>query len=117
MKIHRNGQAEILTRAQLVELFAVLSPKYKLLFGICYYTGCRISEALQLQRSDVGKENIVFRRATTKTKLTREVAIASGSRGTAGSGRVTGAGLSVPWQKSRELHDLSGGRLRAEKGV
>lgn len=78
MKIHRNGQAEILTRAQLVELFAVLSPKYRLLFGICYYTGCRISEALQLQRSDVGKENIVFRRATTKTKLTREVAIAPG---------------------------------------
>lgn len=78
MKIHRNGQAEILTRSQLVELFSVLSPKYKLLFGICYYTGCRISEALQLQRSDVSKESIVFRRATTKTKLTREVAIAPG---------------------------------------
>ncbi len=76
MKHDRNGQAEILTSAQLKELFEVLHPRYQLLFGICYYTGCRISEALQLQRSDVGRETIVFRRATTKTRATREVTIA-----------------------------------------
>lgn len=75
MKNNRNGQSQVLSDNQLEELLTVLSPKYKLLFAICYYTSCRVSEALQLKRSDIIGDRIVFRAATTKTKKTREVKI------------------------------------------
>lgn len=75
MKNNRNGQAEVLNEQQITELLNYLLPKYKLLFGICYYTSCRIAEALQLQRSDFIADRIVFRAQTTKTKKTREVKI------------------------------------------
>lgn len=42
-------------------------------FAICYYTSCRISEALKLEAADVVEGRIVFRATTTKTKQTREV--------------------------------------------
>jgi integrase/recombinase XerD len=54
MKVNRNGQAEILSRDRLADLFNVMSGRYRLLFGICYFTGCRIAEAIQLKRGDVG---------------------------------------------------------------
>ncbi|KGF71355.1 integrase [Neosynechococcus sphagnicola sy1] len=73
MKNQRNGQAAILDREQLKLLFWELSPKYRALFGICYFTGCRISEALALTREDIVSDRIVFRAITTKTKATREV--------------------------------------------
>jgi integrase/recombinase XerD len=75
MKNNRNGQAEILKEEQLEELLGTLLPKHKLLFAICYYTSCRISEALKLERSDFISDRIIFRAATTKTKKTREVKI------------------------------------------
>lgn len=75
MKNNRNGQAETLSEEQLEELFSVLHPNHKLLFAICYYTSCRVSEALKLQRSDWIGDRIVFRAATTKTKRTRDVKI------------------------------------------
>jgi integrase/recombinase XerD len=75
MKVNRNGQAEILTKQNLDDLFAVMPDKYRLLFGICYFTGCRIAEAIQLQRADIGAYSITFRRQTTKTQRTRTVRI------------------------------------------
>ena len=75
MKVNRNGQAEILSKANLDDLFNVMPDRYRLLFGICYFTGCRIAEAIQLQRSDVGDRSITFRRQTTKTQKTRTVRI------------------------------------------
>jgi integrase/recombinase XerD len=75
MKHNRNGQAEILKEDQLEELLNTFVPKHKLLFAICYYTSCRISEALKLERSDFISDRIIFRAATTKTKRTREVKI------------------------------------------
>ncbi len=77
MKIQRNGQAEVLSDEQLQELFSVLSPADRLLFGICYYTSCRIGEALQLRREDIVGERLVFRAKTTKTRKTREVKIST----------------------------------------
>lgn len=77
MKNHRNGQAEVLTDSQLEELMAVLPDNHRLLFAICYYTSCRVSEALKLERSDMIGDRIVFRAATTKTKTTRDVKIPS----------------------------------------
>lgn len=75
MKIQRNGQASVLTDEQMQELMGVLSSSDKLLFGICYYTSCRISEALQLTKEDIVGDRIIFRAATTKMRKTREVKI------------------------------------------
>ena len=75
MKVNRNGQAEILSRDRLGDLFNVMPDRYRLLFGICYFTGCRIAEAIQLKRDDVGDRSITFRRTTTKTQKTRTVKV------------------------------------------
>lgn len=75
MKNNRNGQAEVLTDEQLDELMEAMQPNHWLLFSICYYTSCRVSEALKLERSDIIGDRIVFRACTTKTKTTRDVKI------------------------------------------
>ena len=77
MKHNRNGQAEVLSEVQLTQLFDRLSPRYRALFAICYYTSCRVSEALKLEVGDLIGDRLVFRAATTKTKKTREVKIPS----------------------------------------
>lgn len=64
-----------MTDEQLADLFANVTYRDRLLFAICYYTSCRISEALQLERSDLIGDRIVFRAVITKTKKTREVKI------------------------------------------
>ncbi|MBN8561055.1 MAG: site-specific integrase [Leptolyngbya sp. UWPOB_LEPTO1] len=74
-KNDRNGQAEIWSEDQFQAVMAELSPKMRAAFSICYYSGCRISEALQLKAEDLISDRIVFRRMTTKTKQTREVKI------------------------------------------
>ncbi|MHC5740204.1 tyrosine-type recombinase/integrase [Nostoc sp.] len=38
------------------------------LFGICLFTGCRVSEALALQTTDIKSGAITFRKSTTKGK-------------------------------------------------
>jgi integrase/recombinase XerD len=48
-KCDRNGQAAIWTDDQVAEVLADLSPSMRALFSICRYTGCRVSEARQLQ--------------------------------------------------------------------
>ncbi len=83
-KRDRNGQAEIWTPEQFACILAELRPqRMQALFSICYYCGCRVSEARQLQAEDmVGdspsetrRDRIVFCRATTKTKRTRAVPV------------------------------------------
>lgn len=74
-KNSRNGQAEIWSEEQFEQVMRELSPKMRCLFSICYYTSCRVSEALQLKAEDIVGERLVLRRATTKTKRTREVNI------------------------------------------
>jgi integrase/recombinase XerD len=71
----RNGQAEIWNEEQLQQVMDELNPRMRCLFSICYYTSCRISEALQLKAEDIVGDRLVFRRSTTKTKRTREVKI------------------------------------------
>jgi integrase/recombinase XerD len=73
-KNSRNGQAEIWDE-QLDEVIADLSPKMRAIFSICRYAGCRISEARQLKADDLVGGCIVFRKATTKGKATRQVNI------------------------------------------
>ena len=81
MKVQGNGQGKILTSDELRLLFTdgFTTSRDRALFGICLYTGCRVSEALALQTTDMKSGTITFRKSTTKGKLkTRVVDIQSG---------------------------------------
>lgn len=81
MKVDGNGQGKILDSAELRLLFTegLLRPRDRALFGICLFTGCRVSEALALQTTDIRGETLTFRKSTTKGKLkTRVVDIQPG---------------------------------------
>jgi integrase/recombinase XerD len=76
-----NGQGKILTPDELRRLFTdgLLTSRDRALFGICLFTGCRVSEALALQTNDIKGETLTFRKSTTKGKLkTRVVDIQPG---------------------------------------
>jgi len=75
MKVNRNGQGKILSPEELKLLFTLglTSPRDRALFAICLFTGCRISEALALQSSDIKSGTITFRKSTTKGKLKTRV--------------------------------------------
>jgi integrase/recombinase XerD len=81
MKVSGNGQGKILTTDELRRLFAdgFTSDRDRALFAICLFTGCRISEALQLKTTDIKCGVLTFRKSTTKGKLkTRSVDIHPG---------------------------------------
>ncbi len=81
MKVAGNGQGKILTPDELRRLFTegFTLERDRALFGICLYTGCRVSEALALQTSDIKGGTLTFRKSTTKGKLkTRVVDIQPG---------------------------------------
>ncbi len=71
MKVKGNGQAKVLTTLELERLFSdgLISARDRTLFAICLFTGCRISEALSLQKTDIRNKTITFRKSTTKGKL------------------------------------------------
>lgn len=71
MKVNRNGQGKILTVTELQRLFTegLPSPRDRALFGICLFTGCRVSEALALQTSDIKGGVVTFKRSVTKGQL------------------------------------------------
>ena len=81
MLVAGNGQAKVLTPDELSRLFSdgFKSPRDRALFAMCLFTGCRISEALALQTTDIKGETLTFRKSTTKGKLkTRTVDIPPG---------------------------------------
>jgi integrase len=81
MKVKGNGQGKVLTQDELRRLFSegFLSPRDRALFGICLFTGCRVSEALALQTTDIKGGMLTFRKSITKGKLkTRVVDIQPG---------------------------------------
>ncbi len=71
MKVKGNGQGKVLTADELKRLFSdgLISQRARCLFAICLFTGCRISEALALQVTDIKNKTITFRKSTTKGKL------------------------------------------------
>ena len=75
MKVNGNGQGKILTTDELRSLFSegLITSRDRALFGICLFTGCRVSEALALQTSDIKGETLTFRKSTTKGKLKTRV--------------------------------------------
>lgn len=81
MKVNGNGQGKIFTPEELRLLFTegFVSPRDRALFAICLFTGCRVSEALGLQTTDIKGGTLTFRKSTTKGKLkTRVVDIQPG---------------------------------------
>lgn len=71
----RHGQAEIWEPQIWREVNEELSTSMGALFSICYYTCCRVSESRTLSAEDLTHKAITFRKANTKTKQTRTVAI------------------------------------------
>ena len=71
MKVAGNGQGKILTPEELKLLFTegFTRERDRALFGICLFTGCRVSEALALQTTDIIGGTLTFRKSTTKGKL------------------------------------------------
>ena len=78
MKLDRYGQGKVLSPTELRQLFSVGFdlPRDKALFAICLFTACRISEALQLEKTAILEDTIILKKNTTKGKIaTREIAI------------------------------------------
>jgi integrase/recombinase XerD len=76
-KVDRSGQSKIFTDEELGQIFeaGLKSQRDRALFAICLFTGCRISEALQLTAEMVG-QFITFTRDTRKGKTgTQQVEI------------------------------------------
>lgn len=103
MKHDRNGQSEVLTENQIQDLFEELEPHHRALFAICYYTSCRISEALKLKAEDIKGDRIVFRAATTKTKRTREVKISTKLRTVLDQVKLSSSGYLFPGRNGGHL--------------
>lgn len=75
-KVNRNGQAAVLTRDQLNELWSELKHPHRLITQICYYTAARVGEVCSLRAEDIVNGEIIYRASQTKTDTTRTVAIA-----------------------------------------
>lgn len=71
MKVDGNGQAKVLLQTELDRLFerGFQSPRDKLLFAICYYCACRVSEALALTTDDIVCSTVTLRKCITKGKI------------------------------------------------
>lgn len=70
MKVSGNGQGKILSQDELRRLFTegFITPRDRALFDICLFTGCRVSEALTLNMTDIKSGTITFHKSTTKGK-------------------------------------------------
>lgn len=74
MKVDRNGKSAALTPEQFDELLAAApSDRYRMLWLLQRKTAARIGEALALRWADVAGGYVTYRRATTKTKTTRQL--------------------------------------------
>jgi len=107
MKVAGNGQGKILTPDELRLLFTsgLRSPRDRALFGICLFTGCRVSEALALQTSDIKGGTLTFRKSTTKGKLkTRVVDIQPGLAALLAEYQQVQSGPLFPGMRGRSEH-------------
>ncbi len=106
MKVAGNGQRKILTPEELRRLFTEGFTRERdlALFGICLFTGCRVSEALSLQTTDIKGGTLTFRKSTTKGKLkTRVVDIQPGLAQLLAEYQPLKAGALFPGMRGRSL--------------
>jgi integrase/recombinase XerD len=86
MKVDGHGQAKILTPDEIKKLFEEFEGD-RALFGVCLYTGCRISEACSMLTTDgydaAGvRTKMTLRKANTKGKQeTRQISVNSVLKG------------------------------------
>jgi len=74
MKVARNGKAAALSAEQFAALLeAAPSSRYRALWSVQRWTAARITEALALTWADVAGGKVTYRRASTKTKSTRQL--------------------------------------------
>jgi integrase/recombinase XerD len=67
------GQSSLLTRKQIHKIIDLASPRYKPIFAIAAFTGCRISEARNLKAENLDLVNGSITFTETKTKVDRVV--------------------------------------------
>lgn len=94
-KVDGHGQAKLLTDKELGRLFeeGFQTWRDRVLFAICLFTGCRISEALQLKAEMIRGNFVTFTRQTRKGKTgTQQVEIVPALRS-----------LIDDWQRSGEM--------------
>ena len=73
-----SGQATTLSPQQMDQLLdAAPAPDHRALWAVMRWTGSRVSETLALRWGAIHEDRIVFVKATTKTRSTREPLIAS----------------------------------------
>lgn len=76
MKVERNGASITIDEQTRLGIRAKLPLKFAVLFDVLYYTGCRISEGIQIRWVDIVDSTIVIRKSNTKGKsATREIPV------------------------------------------
>ena len=76
MKVERNGASITIDEATRLEIRKHLPFKFAVLFDILFYTGCRISEGIQIRWIDIVNNTIVLRKCNTKAAAsTREIPV------------------------------------------
>lgn len=76
MKVERHGASITIDEETRIAIRGKLPHKYAVLFDVLYYTGCRISEGIQIRWIDIVETTIVLRKSNTKGKSsTREIPV------------------------------------------
>lgn len=76
MKVERHGASITIDDATRMKIAEQVPYKFAVLFDILYFTGCRISEGIQIRWIDIVGNTVVLRKGNTKGKTsTREIPI------------------------------------------
>lgn len=76
MKVDRNGASITIDEGTRLAISQKVPHKFSVLFDILYFTGCRISEGIQIRWIDIVGNTIVIRKSNTKGKTsTREIPV------------------------------------------
>ena len=76
MKVDGHGCSITIDEATRLSIRSKLPFKFKVLFDVLYFTGCRISEGIKIRWIDIVDTTIVLRKGNTKGKTsTREIPV------------------------------------------
>jgi len=76
MKVERHGASITIDDATRLAIAERVPYKFAVLFDILYFTGCRISEGIQIRWIDIVGNTILIRKSNTKGKTaTREIPV------------------------------------------
>lgn len=76
MKVERHGASITISDDTRLQIKRNLPYRFAVLFDVLFYTGCRISEGIQIRWIDIVNNTIVLRKGNTKGKVsTREIPV------------------------------------------